>query len=255
LISSFLANIYSRAIYILKRKEAIFMSKKVQKTNIQVIPAESRPRERMEDYGPKALADHELLAIILRTGTRDKNVVNLALDVLREVENLYMFRHISLQELMKISGIGRIKGIEILAAIEFGRRISNASQVKEGTVMSSSWVGNYLVKDMSNLTQENVVALYLNTKNEIIKKETIFIGSLNSAVAHPREIFKGAVRYSAARIIIAHNHPSGNTEPSEADLSFTRRMVDAGELMGIEVLDHFIIGEKDYLSLREHGLM
>ncbi|HLR88965.1 MAG TPA: DNA repair protein RadC [Atopostipes sp.] len=231
------------------------MSKKVQKTNIQVIPAESRPRERMEDYGPKALADHELLAIILRTGTRDKNVVNLALDVLREVENLYMFRHISLQELMKISGIGRIKGIEILAAIEFGRRISNASQVKEGTVMSSSWVGNYLVKDMSNLTQENVVALYLNTKNEIIKKETIFIGSLNSAVAHPREIFKGAVRYSAARIIIAHNHPSGNTEPSEADLSFTRRMVDAGELMGIEVLDHFIIGEKDYLSLREHGLM
>src|SRR5690625_2138508 len=156
---------------------------------------------------------------------------------------------------MKISGIGRIKGIEILAAIEFGRRISNASQVKEGTVMSSSWVGNYIVKDMSNLTQENVVALYLNTKNEIIKKETIFIGSLNSAVAHPREIFKGAVRYSAARIIIAHNHPSGNTEPSEADLSFTRRMVDAGELMGIEVLDHFIIGEKDYLSLREHGLM
>lgn len=255
MISSFLANIYSRAIYILKRKEAIFMSKKVQKTNIQVIPAESRPRERMEDYGPKALADHELLAIILRTGTRDKNVVNLALDVLREVENLYMFRHISLQELMKISGIGRIKGIEILAAIEFGRWISNASQVKEGTVMSSSWVGNYLVKDMSNLTQENVVALYLNTKNEIIKKETIFIGSLNSAVAHPREIFKGAVRYSAARIIIAHNHPSGNTEPSEADLSFTRRMVDAGELMGIEVLDHFIIGEKDYLSLREHGLM
>lgn len=255
MISSFLANIYSRAIYILKRKEDIFMSKKVQKTNIQVIPAESRPRERMEDYGPKALADHELLAIILRTGTRDKNVVNLALDVLREVENLYMFRHISLQELMKISGIGRIKGIEILAAIEFGRRISNASQVKEGTVMSSSWVGNYLVKDMSNLTQENVVALYLNTKNEIIKKETIFIGSLNSAVAHPREIFKGAVRYSAARIIIAHNHPSGNTEPSEADLSFTRRMVDAGELMGIEVLDHFIIGEKDYLSLREHGLM
>lgn len=231
------------------------MSKKVQKTNIQVIPAESRPRERMEDYGPKALADHELLAIILRTGTRDKNVVNLALDVLREVENLYMFRHISLQELMKIPGIGRIKGIEILAAIEFGRRISNASQVKEGTVMSSSWVGNYLVKDMSNLTQENVVALYLNTKNEIIKKETIFIGSLNSAVAHPREIFKGAVRYSAARIIIAHNHPSGNTEPSEADFSFTRRMVDAGELMGIEVLDHFIIGEKDYLSLREHGLM
>ncbi|HLR92277.1 MAG TPA: DNA repair protein RadC [Atopostipes sp.] len=231
------------------------MSKNVQETNIQVIPEESRPRERMEHFGPKALADHELLAILLRTGTRDRNVVTLALEVLREVEDLYMFRHTSLQELMKIPGIGRIKAIEILAAIEFGRRINNATQVKEGTVLSSSWVGNYLSKDLSNLTQENVVALYLNTKNEIIKKETIFVGSLNSAVAHPREIFKGAVRYSAARIIIAHNHPSGNTEPSEADFSFTRRMVDAGELMGIEVLDHFIIGENDYLSLREHGLM
>ena len=100
-----------------------------------------------------------------------------------------------------------------------------------------------------------MVALYLNTKNEIVKKETIFIGSLNTSVAHPREIFKGAIRYSAARIIVAHNHPSGNTEPSEADYSFTRRMVDAGEMMGIEVLDHFIIGENKYLSLKEEGLM
>lgn len=231
------------------------MQNNVKETNIRVIPEDSRPRERLEQFGPKALADHELLAIILRTGTKDQNVVTLALDVLRAVEDLYMFRHTSLQELMKIPGIGRIKAIEILASIEFGRRINNASQVKEGTVLSSSWVGDYLANDLSNLTQEHVVALYLNTKNEIIKKETIFVGSLNSSVAHPREIFKGAVRYSAARIIIAHNHPSGNTEPSEADFSFTRRMVDAGEVMGIEVLDHFIIGENEYLSLREHGLM
>lgn len=231
------------------------MSNKIKETNIQVIPTESRPRERMEEYGPKILADHELLAIILRTGTRDQNVLSLALSVIKEVENLYMFRHTSLQELMKIPGIGRVKATEILAAIEFGGRIARTSQVKEGTVISSSWVGNYLLKEMSNLTQEHVVALYLNTKNEIVKKETIFVGSLNSAVAHPREIFKGAVRYSAARIIIAHNHPSGNTEPSEADYSFTRRMVDAGEIMGIEVIDHFIIGETEYLSLKEHGLM
>lgn len=231
------------------------MSKKVQETNIQVIPNNSRPRERMEKLGPKALADHELLAIILRTGTKDKNVVNLAMDVLREVEDLHMLRQTSVQELMKIPGIGRIKAIEIMATTELGHRITVAPQIKEGTVVSSSWVGNYLTKELSNLTQENVVALYLNTKNEIVKKETIFIGSLNSSVAHPREIFKGAIRYSAARIIVAHNHPSGNTEPSEADYSFTRRMVDAGEMMGIEVLDHFIIGENKYLSLREEGLM
>lgn len=180
-------------------------------TNIQLIPTEGRPRERMEDYGPKALADHELLAILLRTGTREKNVVHLAQDVLNALENLYEFKHVSMNELMEIPGIGRVKAIEILAAVEFGRRIAQASQVKEGTVISSSWVGNYLVKEMSSLTQEHVVALYLNTKNDIIKKETIFIGSLNTSVAHPREIFKGAVRYSAARIILAHNHPSGNT--------------------------------------------
>lgn len=225
------------------------------KTNIQIIPQEGRPRERLEKYRPKALAEHELLAIILRTGTRGKNVVNLSFDVLNEVEDLYNFRHVSMQELMKIPGIGRIKAIEILAAIEFGGRIARAPQVKEGTVMSSSWVGEYLVQEMSGLVQEHVVALYLNTKNEIIKNDTIFVGSLNTSVAHPREIFKGAVRYSAARIILAHNHPSGNTEPSEADFAFTRRVVDAGEMMGIEVIDHFIIGEKDYLSLRENGLM
>ncbi len=232
-----------------------FLQREVRESNILVIPEDSRPRERLEDMGPKVLADHELLAIILRTGTRDKNVVSLALEVLRAVDDIYMFRHVSLQELMQIPGIGRIKAIEILAAIEFGSRVAKASQVKEGKVVSSSWVGNYLLKELANLTQEHVVALYLNTKNEIIKKETIFVGSLNSSVAHPREIFKGAVRYSAARIIIAHNHPSGNTEPSEADFSFTRRLVDAGEMMGIEVVDHFIIGEDSYLSLREHGLM
>lgn len=230
------------------------MSEKVE-TNIQLIPMDGRPRERLEEYGPKALADHELLAIILRTGTRDKNVVALALEVLKKMDNLYNFRQITMQELVKIPGIGRVKAAEILAAIEFGGRIARTTQVKEGTVMSSSWVGNYLMEEMSALKQENVLALYLNTKNEIVKKETIFVGSLSSSIAHPREIFKGAVRYSAARIILAHNHPSGDTEPSEADFNFTRRMVDAGELMGIEVIDHIIVGEGDYLSLREHGLM
>lgn len=226
-----------------------------ERTNIQMIPEDGRPRERMLEMGPKVLADHELLAIILRTGTRTKNVVNLACDVLNEVETLYDFRYTTIQELMEVPGIGEVKATEILAAVEFGSRIARAPQLKEGTVISSSWVGEYLVREMSGLTQENVLALYLNTKNDIIKNETIFIGSLNTSVAHPREIFKGAVRYSAARVIIAHNHPSGNTDPSEADLSFTRRLVEAGEMMGIEVIDHIIVGEQCYFSLREHGMM
>ena len=230
-------------------------NKSKQPTNIELIPEYSRPRERLRKHGPKTLADHELLAIILRTGTREKNVVDLALEVLRQVEDIYRLRHVSLEELMKIPGIGQVKGVEVLAAIEFGQRVAQANQVKEGPIVSSGWLGDYLVRELSNLTQENVMAVYLNTKNEIIKKEIIFKGSLNSSVAHPREIFNGAVRYSAARIVIAHNHPSGNIDPSEADLLFTQRMVEAGELMGIEMLDHFIIGENNYISLKEEGLM
>lgn len=207
----------------------------------------------MEKHGVQSLADHELLAIILRTGTKGKNVMGLALDILSEAESIDRLRHISLQELMKIPGIGKVKASEILAAVEFGRRVSQSTQVKEGTVSSSTWVGNYLQNELAHLKQENVMALYLNTKNEIIKKDIVFIGSLNTSVAHPREIFNRAISYSAARIILAHNHPSGNVDPSEADLSFTRRMLDAGELLGIEVLDHFIIGEHNYLSLRENG--
>ena len=133
-----------------------------------------------------------------------------------------------------------------------GTRLANASQLKSGTITSTQAAGALLKKEMRDLQQEHVVALYLNTKNEIIKKKTIFIGSLNSSVAHPREIFREAVRYSAARIIIAHNHPSGNPEPSEADLVFTRRMVECGEMMGIDLLDHFIIGSEKYLSLKEY---
>lgn len=224
-------------------------------TNIKIIPHDARPREKLENLGAKNLSDHELLAIILRTGTNGKNVVGLALDILTTVEGLYRFRHVSMQELMKIPGIGRVKASEILAAVEFGRRVGQSKQIKEGTVSSSTWVGNYLQKELSNLNQENVMALYLNTKNEIIKKDIVFIGSLNASVAHPREIFNRAISYSAARIILAHNHPSGNVEPSEADLSFTRRMIEAGELLGIEMLDHFIIGEDCYLSLREEGYL
>ena len=112
-----------------------------------------------------------------------------------------------------------------------------------------------LQQEMRDLQQEHVIALYLNTKNEIIKKKTIFIGSLNSSVAHPREIFREAVRFSAARIIIGHNHPSGNPEPSEADLLFTRRMVESGQMIGIDLLDHFVVGSRSYVSLKEYGVI
>ena len=161
----------------------------------------------------------------------------------------------SLEELMTINGIGEAKAIEIKACIELGLRLAHSTQLKSGVITSTKTAGALLMQEMRDLQQEHVIALYLNTKNEIIKKKTIFIGSLNSSVAHPREIFREAVRFSAARIILGHNHPSGNPEPSEADLVFTRRMVECGEMMGIELLDHFIIGDQIYISLKEYGII
>lgn len=219
------------------------------------VPEQSRPRERMEEYGPAALANHELLAILLRTGTKDQNVLQLSMQILSHFDDLYMFKNASLEELMLIPGIGRAKAIELLASIELGIRMAKTTVLKEGAITSSQFVGKLLMEELGGLQQELVVALFLNTKNEIIKKETIFKGSLNSSVAHPREIFKAAIKYSSARIIIAHNHPSGNPEPSEADLAFTKRMCEAGKIVGIELLDHFIIGEDHYVSLKEYGAL
>lgn len=221
---------------------------------INEVPIQSRPRERLEHYGEKALSNHELLAILLRTGTKGTNVLSLALSMLNHFGNLYHLKTASCQELMAVSGIGRIKAIELKAAIELGMRISQASQIKIGQITSSTKAGEMLLVEMKGLQQEHVVVLFLNTKNEIIKKETIFIGGLNSSVAHPREIFRGAVRYSAASIIVGHNHPSGNPDPSEADIQFTRRMSECGELMGIELLDHIIVGESEFVSLKEIGI-
>ncbi|MFO8070142.1 MAG: DNA repair protein RadC [Alkalibacterium sp.] len=219
------------------------------------VPEQSRPRERMAEYGPSALANHELLAILLRTGTKDYNVLQLSMQVFSCFDDLYMFKNASLEELLAIPGIGKAKAVELLASIELGKRMAKSTVLKEGAITSSQFVGKLLLEELSGLQQELVVGLFLNTKNEIIKKETIFKGGLNSSVAHPREIFKAAIKYSSARIIIAHNHPSGNPEPSEADLAFTKRMSEAGKIVGIELLDHFIIGEDRYVSLKEYGAL
>ena len=222
---------------------------------VREVPKASRPRERLDHYGEKALATHELLAILLRTGPKDSNVIQLALRVMNHFGDLHALKMATIEELMEINGIGRTKAIEMKACIELGDRFSQTTQLKSGTITSTQMAGALLKQEMRELQQEHVVALYLNTKNEIIKKKTIFVGSLNSSVAHPREIFREAVRYAAARIILAHNHPSGNPEPSEADLVFTRRMVECGEMMGIDLLDHFIIGDPTYVSLKEYGVI
>lgn len=232
-------------------KEVFFINQKNLTPLIKEVPLEGRPRERLKVFGVKALADHELLAILLRTGTSKVHVLKVAMNFLQHFESIHELKFASLEEMQKVKGIGPTKAIEIQAAIELGTRIAQSAIPKFGQITSTRSAGEWLLHEMRDLHQEHLVVLFLNTKNEIIQKRTIFIGSVNSSVAHPREIFKEAVKYPTARLILAHNHPSGDTDPSQADLIFTKRMIACGDLMGIEVLDHLIIGENTFISLRE----
>ena len=220
-------------------------------TSVMEVPTQLLPRERLETCGEKNLATHELIAIILRTGTKERSVLQLSMDVIATFDDLYGLKMASLDELMSVKGIGRAKAIELRAAIELGIRLAIAQATKESAIVSSEIAGKIFQSELCDAYQEHLVALFLNTKNEIIKKRTIFKGGLNSAIAHPREIFREAVKCSAAKIILGHNHPSGNLEPSHADIVFTKRMLECGELMGIEVLDHIIVSSDQYLSLKE----
>lgn len=224
-----------------------------KKVLIRYLPEDCLPRERLEEVGEKALSTQELLAILLRTGTKNTHVMSVASAFLTHFQQLHELKTATLTEMMAIKGIGRIKAIELRAAIELGYRIHQSTQMKLGKVSSSYQLAQILMNDMQDFIQEHLVCLYLNTKNEVIKQETIFIGSLNQSIAHPREIFRSAVKYSAARLVIAHNHPSGNPTPSENDIYFTRRMIKCGEMMGIDVLDHIIVGQQVYTSMREEN--
>lgn len=209
------------------------------------------PRERLLQYGSEVLSNEELLAIVLQSGNKSIPVMQLAENILKEVDGLYGLKTVKIEELMNLNGIGTVKAVQIKAIVELGKRLALSTQEKYGKIYSSQQIGERLIEEMKDLTQEHFMVFYLNAKNEIIKKETIFIGTLNQSIAHPREIFHLAVRYSASRLILVHNHPSGNPEPSDQDEIFTERLVSCGKMMGMEILDHIIVGESGYVSFRE----
>ncbi|MBO1090429.1 RadC family protein [Enterococcus hirae] len=227
----------------------------MEKNLLDAVPATSLPRERMLLYGEKALSDQELLAILLRTGQHPYNVLELAGNLLKTFGGLALLRQATLSELEKIRGIGQVKALEIKALIELGKRIQTQHVAVQATIHASYELAHQLIIELKDHKQEHLICIYLDTKNQVLLKKTLFIGSLDQTIAHPREVFHYAVRYSAARIILVHNHPSGNVLPSKQDLLFTKRVQKYGEMMGIDVLDHLIIGCKQYFSLREEGLM
>ncbi|MGX7406150.1 DNA replication and repair protein RadC [Aerococcus urinaehominis] len=222
---------------------------------IHELPNEMKPRERLVINGERSLATYELLAILLGSGSKNRSVLHLAMDILKSFNSLYALKQATYQDLLMIKGIGPAKAVELRAAIELGRRIYGASQEKMGQITSTDQAGQFFVSELHEFQQEQVHVMYLNTKNQIIRYQTLFIGSLNMSVAHPREIFREGVRLAAARLIVGHNHPSGDPSPSQADINFTQRLIANGELIGIEVLDHIIVGGLDFISLKEMGHM
>lgn len=209
------------------------------------------PRERLRDLGAEHLSNQELLSILLRTGTKTTPVLEVANQILKNLDSLADFQHLSLQELQKINGIGYVKSIEIKAMIELAKRISKAEYVQKERIMSSERLARKMMLELSDQKQEHLVAIYLDTQNRIIEQRTIFIGSVRRSIAEPREILYYACKNMATSIIIVHNHPSGSPEPSENDLQFTQKMKRACEDIGIICLDHIVIGKYQYYSFRE----
>jgi DNA repair protein RadC len=219
---------------------------------IKDMPKQERPRERLLNYGKESLNSYELLAILLRVGSEGQSVIELAKSLVNNLNDLSDLKDITVDELKAFKGIGKTKAITILAAIELGNRVLN-SRKDSIQIASPENVYDLLKYDMQNLKQEILIVLFLDLKNFLIAKKTIFKGSLNQSLVHPREVFKYAVKYSAYQIILAHNHPSGDPQPSNEDLQVTKAFEEAGKLLQIKVLDHIIIGDFNYLSIKEYN--
>ena len=207
------------------------------------------PREKLERLGPEGLRDEELLAILLRTGYEGRNVLEISRGIVKRYP-VNKLVDMDLKELTTIKGIGQAKAAGLVAGFELAKRGLNQGIGIEPTITSPADVLG-LLTDIKDLRKEYFVALFLNARNQVICRENVSVGSLNASLVHPREVFVPAVGSSAASVILAHNHPSGDVTPSREDIELTRRMVQAGEIMGIEVLDHLIVGSERFLSMKE----
>ena len=224
---------------------------------IKDIPQEERPKEKLMYAGAESLSTSELLALIIRTGNSSKSAVQLAEDVLAySAKELGSLREADVQELTEIDGIGSTKACSIVASLELARRLmGRESDELRISMKNPESVANLLMEDMRGLKQEHLVALLLNAKCEIESRITVSIGELTSTVVHPREVFRPAIRKGDAGIILAHNHPSGDPTPSQDDIQSTKRIMEVSKLVGIRLLDHLIIGDGRYISLRNEGYM
>jgi DNA repair protein RadC len=212
---------------------------------------EERPREKVKEFGIKSLSDRELLALVLRSGIKGKSALELADDLIKQANGIQGLNGLEYENLIRINGIKSAKASEICAISELSRRMAFYQSTNVDIVDQPQRLVQWLKKEMGSLKQEHFLVVFLNTKNHIIGYRPLFIGGLDRSIVHPREVFKHAINHSAARIVVVHNHPSGDVTPSENDWNVTQVLEEAGQTMGIPLLDHIIISERGYTSLRE----
>lgn len=218
------------------------------------LPKEDLPRERLISLGAKSLSNEELISIILRTGTKGESVKSLSEKILKEFKDITDLKDLSVGRLKKLKGLGTVKSVTLLAALELGRRVYDTPSVNQTLKVASSIDAyRYFAKYICHEKQENFLVIYLDSQKKYLSHKILFKGTLNSSIVHPREIFKEAFLESAAGIILMHNHPSGLLTPSPEDDLSTRSIIEAGNIMGIQVLDHIIVSATDYYSYLEEG--
>lgn len=220
---------------------------------IKNLPLEERPRERLVHYGSENLSATELMAIILRTGSMNRTAISLAEELLTHFKDLRGVAKASYGEIAKVKGIGIAKAVQLKAAFELGRRILTSNPVQLPTIKRPHDVFDLLKASYQDLDREHFKVVHLNVKNQVLKVETTAIGILSSSPVHPREVFKEAVKMNSAGLILTHNHPSGDPTPSRDDLSLTARLQEAGQILGIQIIDHVIFGDNRFVSLKECG--
>jgi DNA repair protein RadC len=221
---------------------------------IKELPASERPRERLLHYGVGALSSAELLAIILRTGTHDENVIRMAQRLLATFGGLAGLARANTSELASERGLGTAKVAQIKAALELGRRMQLQAPDERPQIRAPADAANLVMSEMSLLEQEHLRVMLLDTKNYVLSTPTIYVGSLNTSLIRVGELFREAIRANCAAVIVLHNHPSGDPTPSPEDVAVTKQIVEAGKLLDVEVLDHLIIGRQRFVSLKERGL-
>jgi DNA repair protein RadC len=219
------------------------------------LPKSERPRERLKQFGPEALSAQELLALVIGRGVSKKSVMTIAQELVIKFGNIKAISEATIEELSQIKGIGFAKAAQIKACFELGKRMDLEPELKDFDIKDPQSVVKAISASIKDKAKEHFKLILLNARNKILGISTISIGSLNASIAHPREVFKDAIMHNAYSVVLAHNHPSGDPEPSEDDLTITKRFLEAGKILGIEVIDHIIITKTGFFSFKEKGLL